>query len=141
VLRFRLPPSFPEERTVEVRISARHEDFDDEVKDYARRKVEGLSRYYKGTRSIEVLLDGDALAKSVELKAHLAKGAPVIVTASHPDANAAVDIAHGKLERMLHRLKEKLEDRRHGKGHVHPAVDDPGTDTNDISGNVPDLYA
>jgi ribosomal subunit interface protein len=123
---------------VDVRITVRHEDFDDEVKEYAERKLEGLSRYYKGTRSLEVILDGDHLAKSVELKAHLAKGAPVMVSAKHEDAMAAIDIANGKLERVLHRVKEKLEDRRHGKGHRPPPAPLVGEDQ-PLTDEIPDL--
>lgn len=127
---------------MEIRITARHEDFDEEIKDYAQRKLDGLYRFYRGTRSIEVILDGDSLNKTVELKAHMAKGPPVVVTCSHPEPMAAIDIAHGKLERVIHRLKEKLEDRRHGKGQIAtPATPEAAPDTDEISGNVPDLYA
>ena len=125
---------------MDVLISARHEDFDDEVKEYAQRKLEGLSRYFKGTRSLEVVLDGDHVSKGVELKAHLTKGAPVVVSARHEDALTAIDIAGGKLERVLHRLKEKLEDRRHGKGQgaMPPPAADESPDTEDF-GQIPDL--
>ena len=125
---------------MDVRISVRHDDFDDEVKEYAERKLGGLSCYFKGTRSLEVILDGDATSKSVELKAHLAKGAPIVVSARHEEPTAAIDIAGGKLERMLHRLKEKLEDRRHGRGHDTPPAAQPDVPTEDITGDfVPDL--
>jgi ribosomal subunit interface protein len=123
---------------VDVRITVRHDDFDDDVKEYAARKLEGLSRYYKGTRSLDVIFDGDHLTKSVELKAHLAKGAPVMVSAKHEDAMSAIDIANGKLERVLHRVKEKLEDRRHGKGQRPPAVPLVGEDQ-PLTDEIPDL--
>ena len=127
---------------MEIRISARHEEFDSDVKAYAERKLDGLTRYYRGTRSVEVVLDGDASSTTVELKAHLDRGAPLIVTAAHPEPMAAIDVAHGKLERALHRLKEKLEDRRHGKGHsAPPTVAPEPSDPNDVSGTIPDLYA
>lgn len=125
---------------MDVRITVRHEDFDDEVKEYAQRRLDGLSRYYKGTRSLEVILDGDHLSKTVELKAHLAKGAPLIVSAKHEDPMAAIDIANGKLERVLHRVKEKLQDRRQGRGHHAPASPAAGPESeSDVTEEIPDL--
>ena len=125
---------------MDVLISARHEDFDPDIKEYAERKLERMSRYFKGTRSLEVILDGDHVQKSVELKAHLAKGAPIVVVVRHEDALTAIDIAGGKLERLLHRLKEKLEDRRHGRGHgAAPHVPIAAPDSEDLGDAIPDL--
>ncbi len=101
---------------MEVRITGRHGDLTDQLKAYVEEKLEPLSRYYQRTRFLEVILDGDHLGKSVEVKAHLQRGAPLVVSVRHKDLFAAVDLAHDKLERLLTRRKEKVAERRKGRG-------------------------
>ena len=60
------------------------------------------------------------------------RGAPVVVSAKHADARAAVDLAHDKLEKVLRRLKERRMDRRHqgvkpSLGEFAPADDEDVT--------------
>ena len=97
---------------MEVRITGRHGDTPDEVREYAHDKLSPLGKFNRHTRSLEVVLDEDHLSKTVEVIAHLERGAPVVVHAKHADARAAIDLAHDKLEKVLRRHKERIEDRR-----------------------------
>ncbi len=107
---------------MEVRITARHVDAPDDVKDYANEKLAPLGRFNSSARSVEVVFGEDGLVKTVEVIAHLTRGAPVVVHARHDDARAAVDLAHDKLERVLRRAKERREARRHSRGGAPAAV-------------------
>lgn len=98
---------------MEVRISGRHGASDEEIKQYVEQKLESMERYNHDAHSLEVVLDEDHLSRSVEVIAHMKRGAPVVVSAKHADARAAVDLAHDKLEKVLRRLKERQLDRRH----------------------------
>ncbi len=101
---------------MDVRISIRRrndEEDEQEIRDYATSKMESLDRYNRHARSIEVVLDADHLERSCEVIAHLDRGAPLVVTAKHADVHASIDLAHDKIEKVLRRLKERLDDRRH----------------------------
>jgi ribosomal subunit interface protein len=92
---------------VEVRITGRHAEVEDRVKEYANEKLGPLSRYYDRTRYLEVVFDDDTVGKKVEVIAHMQRGKPIVATTQHKDPMAAVDLAHDKLERLLTRRKEK----------------------------------
>ena len=97
---------------MEVRITGRHVDTPDEVRDYAHEKLSPIGKFNRHARSLEVVLDEDHLSKTVEVIAHLQRGAPVVVHSKHEDVRAAIDLAHDKLEKVLRRHKERIEDRR-----------------------------
>ncbi len=101
---------------MEVRITVRHADASDDVREYADEKMSTIEKFSRHTRSIEVVLDDDHLSKTVEVIAHLERGSPVVVNASHEDARAAIDLAHDKLEKVLRRHKERIEGRRRERG-------------------------
>ena len=100
---------------MEVRITGRHGEISDDLKDYAHEKLGPIGKFNRHARSLEVVLDEDHLARTVEVIAHLERGAPVIVHAQHEDAHAAIDLAHDKLEKVLRRHKERIEGRRRGR--------------------------
>ena len=101
---------------MEVRITGRHGDTPDEVREYAHEKLSPIGRFNRHTRSLEIVLDEDHLSKTVEVIAHLERGAPVVVHSKHEDARAAIDLAHDKLEKVLRRHKERIEGRRRERG-------------------------
>lgn len=103
---------------MEVRITGRHSELDDEFKQYALQKFESLARISRHARSVECVFDEVSIDKKVELIAHLTRGKPIAVHARHEDQRACFDAAYAKLERVLIRLKEKLETRRHSGGPV-----------------------
>ena len=123
---------------MKVTIICRHGHAPDEVKDYAAGKLEHLERFNRHTRSLECILDEDGLHKSVEIRAHLERGPPLIVHARHEDWRATVDIANDKVENALRRLKERLEDRRHRKG---PSIEEhvPTPQSEDVTGEFEEI--
>jgi putative sigma-54 modulation protein len=113
---------------VELQITARHADVNESLRTYASDKLGGLSRYHKGLRLLEVVLGEESLDKTVEVIAHLARGAPVVVSARHADSHASIDLAHDKLERVLKREKERRRDlaRQRGAQPGAPTARGPG---------------
>lgn len=109
---------------MEVRITGRHGATPDDVKDYAHDKLGPIGKFNRHARSLEVVFDEDHLAKTVEVIAHLDRGAPVVVHSKHEDARAAIDLAHDKLEKVLRRHKERLEGRRRDRPEPGAAVSD-----------------
>lgn len=101
---------------MEVRITDRHGKLTPNVKTYALEKLEPLSRYWDGTRYLEVVFDEAHLGWKIEVIAHVQRGTPLVATIEHKDALAAVDLAHDKIERLLTRAKEKVQAKRHRDG-------------------------
>ena len=127
---------------MEVRITSRHGELQEKEREYAEEKLESLTRYFKGTRSLEVVLDEGHQTRNAEIIAHMARGAPLVVSAEAGDVFAAIDRAHDKLERMLRRLKEKIVDRRHGRdraGAAFATAPEGEEDEDSQEGSVPDL--
>ena len=110
---------------MEVRITGRHAHVDADVKAYAMEKLEPLSRYYHRTRHLELVFDEAHVGWKVEAIAHLQRGAPLVVTAQHKDARAAVDLSHDKLERLLTREKDRRFERRRGEAPASPVGGTP----------------
>lgn len=62
--------------------------------------------------------DGDN--KVVEMIAHPRKGERIVGQMSHEDPFAAVDLLVDKMYNQLHKVKEKLKDKRKRSGRVPP---------------------
>jgi len=96
-------------------ITARHAEFSEVMKEYAREKAERLERYFDHLRKLEVILDKDGESRySAEMIASAVKGQVLVCHSSAETAMAAVDSVHDKMERQLTRFKEKLG-RKHGQ--------------------------
>lgn len=120
----------PEEDRLDVRITDRNADLDEEAKDLTRQKFDGLERYLKGTRSVECVFDKTNLDYHVEVMAHIARGAPVVVNATATEWRTALEQAHDRLVKVLRRLKKKREGRRRG-GRVADLAGDGGPTPSD----------
>lgn len=109
---------------MELRITGRHIRIDPAVKEYAETKLGGLAKYNQRTHRIEVVLDADENHRiTLEAKAHVLRGAPIVVHERHRDAKGAIDLAHDALERALRKEKERVRtrSRRAGEAGAAPA--------------------
>ena len=102
---------------MDLKITGRHEGVTEELRAYAEEKLGRVERYNNLTRLLEVVFDGSPKLVKVEGKAHVGKGAPIVVHAEHGSAEGAVDLLHDLLERALRRKKEKVRDRLRGRHH------------------------
>ena len=96
---------------MELRITGRHSKLGTALREYAEGKLAPLSKYDGRARVIEVVLDHEALRTTVEAKAHVGRGAPLVVRAKHATPEGAIDLVHDKLEGALRRNKERVRDR------------------------------
>jgi ribosomal subunit interface protein len=99
---------------MKVTITVRHAKLPRNVKEYARAKSENLEHYFEHLRKLEVILDKDGDSSfAAEMIASAVRGHVLVVHAVQPTAQAAVDVAHEKMERQLTRFKEKLAGTHH----------------------------
>ena len=79
---------------------------------HVEEKVQKLSRYFKGTTKVEVILDREGDSRRVELLISLNGGGQVVCHCQHSDFYAALDLALDKAEKQLTRHKEKRRSHR-----------------------------
>lgn len=100
---------------MELKISGRHTVLTGAARAYAEEKLGGLAKYNRAARLLEVVFDDAKKKVRVEGKAHVGKGAPLVLHAEHATAEGAVDILHDLLERAMRQKKERARDRVRGR--------------------------
>jgi len=120
------PRSRASEAPLELRITGRHSKLSANIKSYAEEKLGLISKYDSRTRLVEAVLDHEPLVTTIEAKAHVGKGAPLVVKAKHETPQGAIDLVHDKLERAVRKQKERKRDD-HRRPHEAGAGAPPAT--------------
>ena len=96
-----------------IQITARQFHASDRLHEYARKKIERLSRYYDGITGIEVIMskDGQPETNSVEMNASVPR-TQLVAKADGKTHEEAVDECVDRLKRQVVRYKDKLRDKR-----------------------------
>ncbi len=96
-----------------IQITARQFQASDRLNEYARKKIERLSRYYDGITGIQVIMskDGQPETKSVEMNASVHRQ-QLVAKADGKTHEEAVDECVDRLKRQVVRYKDKLRDKR-----------------------------
>ncbi len=98
---------------MEIKISGKHVEITDAIREYASGKVDKLPRYYDRVQSITVVLDRHAERMEVEIIAEAERHEPFVARTAGHDLYACIDEAVDKIERQLTDHKEKLRNRKH----------------------------
>jgi putative sigma-54 modulation protein len=109
---------------LELRITGRHAKLSPNIKSYAEEKLELVAKYDSRTRLVEAVLDHEPLMTTIEAKAHVGKGPPLVVKAKHETPQGAIDLVHDKLERAVRKQKERKRDD-HRRPHEGAAATTP----------------
>ena len=96
-----------------TKISGRHMDVTDAIRDFVEKKIARLSKFYNRISEIEVVLNTEGLVKKVEIIVNVDHAKPLVVHEAGEDMYASLDAAIDKCERQLTRHKEKSRDRKH----------------------------
>ncbi|MFT4605493.1 MAG: ribosomal subunit interface protein [Rhodothermales bacterium] len=96
-----------------IQITARQFRASERLTDYARKKIERLSKYYDGITGIEVIMskDGQPETSTVEMNASVHRQ-QLIAHADGKTHEEAVDECFDRLKRQVVRYKDKLRDNR-----------------------------
>jgi putative sigma-54 modulation protein len=94
-------------------VSGRHLEIEDSLKEYARDKVQKLTKFYDRIQSIEVVYDHEAGKPSVEVIVNTEPKNTFVGHEMGEDMFAVTDTVVDKLERQLTRHKEKHRNRKH----------------------------
>ena len=95
-----------------IRITGRHLDVTDALRECVSEKVARLTRFFDGVIDVDVTLalDGDQCMAEVRVPA--VRGQTIVAQATGSEMYQAIDLVIDKTERQLTRLKEKLRDHR-----------------------------
>jgi len=98
---------------LQILVSGRHLEIEDSLKEYARDKVQKLTKFYDRIQSIEVVYDHEAGKPSVEVIVNTEPKNTFVGHEMGEDMFAVTDTVVDKLERQLTRHKEKHRNRKH----------------------------
>jgi putative sigma-54 modulation protein len=95
-------------------ITGKHIDITESIKAYAQEKTEKLPRYFSSINRIEVIIEGnEGGMPMVEIIAGGEHSNVFVARETGEDTYACIDIAIHKLERQLHKKKEKQRNNKH----------------------------
>ncbi|NLX06929.1 MAG: ribosome-associated translation inhibitor RaiA [Phycisphaerae bacterium] len=98
---------------MQVSIVGRHMDVPESFKEYAETKLAKLPRVFDRVMMIEVILEGQASQKSVEILVSAAGHSDFVAREEGDDVFACFDLCHDKIDHQLRRYKEKIRNRKH----------------------------
>ncbi len=91
---------------MQIQVTARHCEIGSDVRAFAEARLEKLSRYDEGIHEVRLIVSQERKLHTAEitLRAHQHD---VVITESHADARAAIELATDRLEDRVRRGKEK----------------------------------
>ena len=102
---------------MQIRVTGRHVEVTDDVRNYIEDKANKLPRFYDRIHEIEMVLDRESEQFTAEMIVRAGKKHTFVAKETGPDTFALVDLLVDKLERQLNRHKEKNRNHKHdGKG-------------------------
>ncbi len=114
---------------MQIHLTARHCDLGPEVRVFVEQRLVKLQRYDEAIREVRVIVSAERKIHTAEitLRAHQQD---LVITESHADVLAALELAADRLEERVRRNKEKRvgaprrEARLNGAPPVPPAADE-----------------
>ena len=116
---------------MQIHLTARHCEIGPDVRSFAQQRLEKLSRYDAQIHEVRVVVTQERKLHTAEITLR-ASQQDVVITESHLDARAAIEIAADRLEERVRRRKEKRviaprrEGRTNGTTDAQPAETEDG---------------
>ena len=96
---------------MQKKVTARHFDLTQEMRERAETEMDGLSRYFERIVSAEFILDAERHRRIAELRVKVYKET-LTATGETDDMYAAMGMAVDKVKGQLKRYKGKLKERK-----------------------------
>ncbi len=98
---------------MEFKVTGRHMDVTDAIREYADKKTSRLPRYFDRIQAIDMVIDQQDRIFEVELVVDIEHADDILATAEGEDLYACIDAVADKAERQLTDHKEKRRNRKH----------------------------
>ena len=116
---------------MQIHLTARHCELGPDVRTFAQQRLERLSKYDARIHEVRVIVSQERKLHTAEitLRAHQQD---MVITESHVDARAAIELAAERVEERVRRTKEKRisaprrEGRLNGTDDAQPAGTEDG---------------
>jgi len=99
---------------LDIRISGRHVAVTDAMRDHARERLAKIERYSAHIMHIEVTLSIQAERHMAEMLVAFRRRGDVVARSETHDMYQAIDKTIAKIEKQLHRLEDRVKDKREG---------------------------
>ena len=107
---------------MQIRVTGRHVQVTQEVRDYLEEKAGKLPRFYDRIHGIEAILDHESDQFSAEVVVHADGKQTFVARGTGPDTFVLIDQVIEKLERQLTKHKERRRDHKFD-GYTDPATE------------------
>jgi len=107
---------------VQILLTGRHVELNDEIRNYVEEKANKLPRFYDRIHEIEFVLGHESEQFTAEMIVRADRKHTFVASESGPDTMAVVDLIVDKMERQLRRHKEKNRNHKHD-GKIEPPTD------------------
>ena len=94
---------------MKTEVAILHHEYSNQIRDHVTDKLQQLVRFYDGTVSMRAVLDRQHDDHRVEVIANVRRGVTLVVDAHSDSITGALDVAVGRMSRMLNRHKTKLK--------------------------------
>jgi putative sigma-54 modulation protein len=121
---------------MQIHTTARHCELDPEVRLYAQQRLEKLAKFARDIHEAHLVITAERYRHSAEITLRLNQHELVGREESN-EARVAIDLAAGRLEQQLRRIKERRVDRKRvPRGGGEPGPGEPGEDSADGAGEA-----
>jgi putative sigma-54 modulation protein len=97
-----------------VTITGKHIEITDAIRAHIEEKASKLPRYFNSVSQVEVILEGNTgVVQNVEVIVSAEHYPDVIAREQGEELYACIDLVMHKVERQLHKIKEKQRDKKH----------------------------
>jgi len=103
-----------EVQTLQILVTGRHVDLNDDIRNYIEDKAGRLSRFYDRIHEIEVILDHESEQFKAEMIVRADRKHTFVASLTGPDTFVLIDAITDKLERQLRNYKEKSRSHKGG---------------------------
>ena len=112
---------------MQIHLTARHCELGPDVRSFAQQRLEKLTKYDSRIQEVRVIVSQERKLHTAEitLRAHQQD---VVITETHVDARAAIELAAERLEERVRRTKEKRISAPRRKGDARAPGDLNGKD-------------
>jgi putative sigma-54 modulation protein len=98
--------------SVEISITGRHVNIDENVKEYIRTKLGRIRRIFDRITSVAAVIEQEHGSHVVELVASIPHGNPIFARCESADLRRSIDLADQKLESQVRAFKERNQNHR-----------------------------
>jgi putative sigma-54 modulation protein len=114
---------------VQIHLTARHCELGPEVRAFAEQRLEKLQRYDDGIHEVRVIVSAERKLHTAEITLRVHQQ-DLVITESHADPLAALELAADRLEERVRRNKDRRVNapRREGRTNGNPAEPAAGSE-------------